>query len=91
MLLQRVRAPKQNIPQTVVGRNHFLQVIRNYVAEFNPVPPLPTEELKVHADGLVVMLKCDPIYRDYLGRQSGCDKSNLFHKPFIQVFRKVHP
>jgi geranylgeranyl pyrophosphate synthase len=64
---QRVRAPKKNIPQTAVERNHFLQVIRNYVAEFNPVPPLPVEELKVHADRVVQMLKCDPIYRDYIG------------------------
>ena len=64
---QRVRAPKKNIPQTVVERNHFLQVVRNYVAEFNPVPPLPTDDLKVHADRVVGMLKCDPIYRDYLG------------------------
>lgn len=64
---QRVRAPKQNIPQTTVERNHFLQAIRNYVAEFNPVPPLPAEELKVHADRLVARLKCDSLYRDYLG------------------------
>jgi geranylgeranyl pyrophosphate synthase len=64
---QRVRAPKKNIPQTSVERNHFLHVIRNYVAEFNPVPPMPTDELKVHADRVVGMLKCDPIYRDYIG------------------------
>ena len=64
---QRVRTPKKNIPQTSVERNHYLQVIRNYVAEFNPVPPLPTEELKVHADRVVGMLQCDPIYRDYVG------------------------
>jgi len=64
---QRVRAPKKNIPQTTVERNHFLQVVRNYVAEFNPVPPLPTNDLKLHADRVVGMLKCDPIYRDYLG------------------------
>src|SRR6266436_1182017 len=64
---QRVRAPKKNIPQTTVERNHFLQVVRNYVAEFNPVPPLPTDDLKLHADRVVGMLKCDPIYRDYAG------------------------
>ncbi len=64
---QRVRTPKKNIPQTSVERNHYLQVVRNYVAEFNPVPPLPTEELKVHADRVVGMLQCDSVYRDYLG------------------------
>ena len=64
---QRVRTPKKNIPQTTIERNHFLQVVRNYVAEFNPVPPLPTDDLKLHADRVVGMLKCDPIYRDYAG------------------------
>ena len=59
--------PRKTSPQTNVERNHFLQVIRNYVAEFNPIPPLPTEELKVHADRVVGMLKCDPVYRDYVG------------------------
>jgi len=64
---QRVRAPKKNIPQTSVERNHFLQVVWNYVAEFNPVPPQPADDLKLHADRLVAMLKCDSIYRDYVG------------------------
>src|SRR5213593_344670 len=64
---QRVRPPKKNIPQTPIQRHHFLNLVRNYVAEYNPVPPLPVEDLKVHADRLVEMLKCDAIYRDYVG------------------------
>ena len=64
---QRVRAPKKNIPQTVVERTHILNTVRRYVAEFNPIPPMPSDELKVHADRLVEMLKCDAIYRDYIG------------------------
>lgn len=64
---QRFRTPKHNIPQTALQRNHILQAVRHYVAEFNPVPPLPVEELKVHADRVVAMVKCDPIYRDYIG------------------------
>jgi geranylgeranyl pyrophosphate synthase len=64
---QRFRLPKRNIPQTALQRNHVLQVVRNYVAEHNPVPPLPVEELSVHAERVVAMLKCDPIYRDYIG------------------------
>lgn len=64
---QRFRTPKKNIPQTPIERNHFLHVIRNYVTEFNPVPPMPTDELKVHADRVIGLLKCDPIYRDYIG------------------------
>jgi geranylgeranyl pyrophosphate synthase len=64
---QRFRAPKRNIPQTALERNHILQVVRDHVAEFNPIPPLPAEELKTHADRLVGTLKCDPVYRDYVG------------------------
>jgi geranylgeranyl diphosphate synthase type II len=64
---QRVRTPKKNIPQTSIERSHILQVVRHYVAEYNPVPPMPTDELKQHADKLVELLKCDAIYRDYIG------------------------
>ncbi|MCI0540617.1 MAG: polyprenyl synthetase family protein [Verrucomicrobiales bacterium] len=65
--VQRVRPPKKNIPQTSIERNHILQSVRNYVAEFNPVPPLPIPQLKEHADRVIGMLKLDPIYRDYVG------------------------
>jgi geranylgeranyl diphosphate synthase type II len=65
--IQRVRLPKNNIPQTALQRNHILHTVREYVAEHNPVPPQPAEELKEHADRVVEMLKCDPIYRDYVG------------------------
>jgi geranylgeranyl pyrophosphate synthase len=64
---QRFRAPKKNIPQTTAERNQILQLVRHYVAEFNPVPPLPIDQLKEHTDKIVEMLKCDPIYRDYVG------------------------
>lgn len=64
---QRSRAPKKNIPQTVVERNHILHRCREYVAKHQPVPPLPAEELKVHADRLVAGLGLNPLYRDYVG------------------------
>lgn len=64
---QRFRPPKKNVPQTAIERNHVLQAVRHYVNEFNPVPPMPADELKKHADQLVSFLKCDPIYRDYVG------------------------
>lgn len=64
---QTWRAPKKNIPQTLPERQRILQAVRHYVAEFNPVPPLPAPDLKVHADRLVQNLGCDPIYRDYIG------------------------
>ena len=64
---QRFRQPKANIPQTVMERNHILQVVRKYVQEKNPVPPLPADELKRHAEVVVAQLQCEPIYRDYVG------------------------
>ena len=62
---QKFRQPKKNIPQTTVERQHIMERCREYVGEHQPVPPLPQEELKVHADRLVAQLGCDPIYRDY--------------------------
>lgn len=65
--VQRFRPPKKNIPQTALQRNQILHAVRHYVKETNPVPPLPTEELKTHAEKLVARLGCDPVYRDYIG------------------------
>jgi geranylgeranyl diphosphate synthase type II len=64
---QRFRAPKKNIPQTPGERARILHIIRNYVAEHAPVPPMPADELKIHADRLVQMCGVDAIYRDYIG------------------------
>src|SRR5436309_285847 len=64
---QRFRPPKKNVPPTPADRNGILQFIRHYVAEYNPVPPLPLEQLQEHADRVVQLLSCDPIYRDYIG------------------------
>lgn len=64
---QRFRTPKKNIPQTAVERAYILQVVRNYVAEFNPVPPQPAEELKLHAERVIAQHNCNPVYRDYVG------------------------
>src|SRR5437773_4777504 len=65
--VQRVRPPKKNIPQSALERTRVLQVVRMYVAEYNPVPPLPVEQLKEHADRVIALLKCEAIYRDYIG------------------------
>lgn len=65
--VQRFRTPKKNIPQTSVQRNHILRFVRNYVREHNPVPPMPADELKVHADRLLESLGCEAVYRDYIG------------------------
>ena len=63
----RLRAPKPGIPQTLFERRAMLQQVRNYVAEFNPVPPLPLDQVREHANRLVAALQCSPVYRDYLG------------------------
>ena len=64
---QRIRKPKKNIPQTPQERNSILLAVRAYVERERPVPPLPADQLAVHADGLVAHLKLDPVYRDYVG------------------------
>src|SRR5688572_10318044 len=63
----RFRPPKKNIPPTEADRQNILQVVRNYVAEFSPTPPLPLSELAEHAHRVVEHLGCDPIFRDYIG------------------------
>jgi geranylgeranyl pyrophosphate synthase len=55
------------MPQTVEERGRILQFVRHYVAEYNPVPPLPLEHLGEHADRVVQLLRCDRVYRDYIG------------------------
>jgi geranylgeranyl diphosphate synthase type II len=64
---QKWRPTKKNIPPTLEQRQLVLRAVRNYVAEFNPVPPQPADELKVHADRIVAQLGCDPIFRDFIG------------------------
>jgi geranylgeranyl diphosphate synthase, type II len=64
---QRFRQPKKNIPQTLLQRTRILQAVRQYVAEHNPVPPVPQDQLKEHAARVMSALNCDPIYRDYVG------------------------
>ena len=64
---QRIRTPKANIPQTPFERTRVLHAVRDYLAEQRPVPPIPMAQLKEHADKLVALLRCDPIYRDYIG------------------------
>ena len=65
--MQQFRRPKENIPQTKEDRDYILKRVREYVAETNPVPPLPVDELRVHAEKLVEMLECNPIFVDYIG------------------------
>ena len=82
--LQTWRAPKKNIPPTLPLRQRILQTVRNYVAEFQPVPPIPVKDLAVHADRVVAHLQCDPLYRDYIGVLSNNEmwREQLARVPF---------
>lgn len=62
----RFRPPIGKIPQTPAERNRILQYTRRYVAEFNPVPPMPLDQLLSHADTIIKQLGCKPDYRDYI-------------------------
>src|SRR2546430_2269752 len=64
---QRIRAPQANIPQTKIDRDQMAAVVRGYVRRYRPVPPMPVEELREHADRVVRAAGLEPIYRDYLG------------------------
>ena len=65
--VQRLRPAGRNIPPTPAERTRILHYVRNYVAEFNPVPPLPLDQLREHADRVVGVLKCDSAFRNYVG------------------------
>ena len=64
---QRFRQPKKNLPQTPEARSEVLQSIRSYVSKVSPVPPLPLDELKMHADRIIADHRYNPLYRDYIG------------------------
>ncbi|HSU67833.1 MAG TPA: DUF116 domain-containing protein, partial [Tepidisphaeraceae bacterium] len=60
------RKPQDNIPQTRGERDELARVIRRYVAERNPVPPMPMGELREHADKIIELTGCPEKYRDYI-------------------------
>ena len=65
--VRRFRQPKKNLPQTKIERDHVLAKIRAYVDEHKLVPPMPLDELKVHAEKIIADNNFDPIYIDYIG------------------------
>lgn len=60
------RAPQANIPQTLAERERVKALARDYVAEVRPVPPVPLDELRVHADALIARGSIAPDYREYV-------------------------
>lgn len=60
-----LRKPKKNIPQTKPERDALLACIRDYVERENPVPPMPQDELEVHARRILADTNTDEIYLHY--------------------------
>jgi geranylgeranyl pyrophosphate synthase len=65
--VRRFRQPKKNLPQTKLERDHVLAKIRAYVDEHQLVPPMPMDELKVHADRILEENSFNPAWIDYIG------------------------
>jgi geranylgeranyl pyrophosphate synthase len=60
------RKPQDNIPQTRGEREQVLRMVRRYVADTNPVPPMPIDELRKHADEVIRISGCPEKYREYI-------------------------
>ena len=59
------RAPQANIPQTLVERETLKVLARGYVADVRPIPPVPADELRQHADALLARSGVPAEYREY--------------------------
>lgn len=64
--VQRYRPPQKNIPQTRAQRERLRQIVKLYVEEKKPVPPLPLDELNRHAEAVIEIAGVDPIHRNYI-------------------------
>ena len=63
--MQQERPPQITIPQTRLERERLKVLVDAYVRECAPVPPLPIEELREHADAVVARASVPALYRDY--------------------------
>lgn len=63
--VQQQRAPQANIPQSLAEREHVKALAKAYVADVRPVPPMPSDDLRVHADALLERGRIDAAYREY--------------------------
>ncbi len=64
--VQKVRPPKENIPQTKLERDQILEVVRDYMEEKKLVPPLSFGELRAHSDSVVQRANTNQKYKDYV-------------------------
>ena len=63
---QPLRPTQDNVPGTRLERDRVKAVIQAYVSEVRPVPPMPMDELREHADRIVGGAGLLPKYRDYV-------------------------
>ena len=63
--VQQERAPQANIPQALAEREQLKALARAYVEDVRPVPPVPADDLRTHADRLLERAGVPPIYREY--------------------------
>jgi geranylgeranyl diphosphate synthase, type II len=63
--VQQERAPQANIPPTLLERERLKAEARAYVAAERPVPPMPADDLRVHADRMMAAAGIPEIYREY--------------------------
>ncbi|MBZ0254742.1 DUF116 domain-containing protein [bacterium] len=62
----RQRPPQENIPQERAEREAVLKAVQDYVAEAAPTPPVPLEELRVHAGTVAKRLGLDEKFHNYI-------------------------
>src|SRR5229473_480965 len=64
--MQQERPPQETVPQTRLERDRIKAVVQSYVAELKPVPPMPVDDLRTHADTVVAGAALQEKYRDYV-------------------------
>ena len=65
--VQVMRPVQDNIPQTRNDREQLQRVVRQFVADQSMVPPVPAEQLREIASGLLKDIGLDDKYKEYTG------------------------
>ncbi len=60
-----LRPPQDNVPQSKHARDKLLEVIRAYVEQERPVPPLTMTELRAHTDAVLEKAGLEHKYADF--------------------------
>ena len=63
--VQSDRLPQANIPQTLAEREQLRALAKAYVAEVRPVPPMPADPLREHAERMLEAARVPAVYKEY--------------------------